>query len=213
MHPNPTSRRPGPQVSVLPADEQPPVPPFGLGTSRPSQPPYLRLLLAAALLLTAVVLFGFNEWFRSAEAAAGEHVIGWVTTGTTALDWGEAVTFFGLGTQHAMGLRITAGCSSAMLIIPLLLVGAGFMLSRRSTISRILAGTGIGAAVLIVTNQVRIGLIASFFQKWGAEGFGWAHAVVGSILSLVGVAASVTALLLVAMRRPRSNDRLNGSPQ
>ncbi|MEU2718304.1 archaeosortase/exosortase family protein [Streptomyces sp. NPDC007205] len=189
------------------------MPTLGLGTSRPSQPPYLRLVLATVLLLTAGALFGFNEWFRSAEAAAGEHVIGLVTTGTTALDWGEAVTFFGLGTPHAMGLRITAGCSSAMLIIPLLLVGAGFMLSRRSTVSRILAGTGIGAALLIATNQVRIGLIASFSQRWGEEGFGWAHAVVGSLLSLVGVAASVTALLLVAMRRPQRDGRLNGSSQ
>ncbi|WP_164992578.1 archaeosortase/exosortase family protein [Streptomyces sp. L2] len=158
------------------------------------------------------MLFGFNEWFRSAEAAAGVHVIGLVTTGTTLLDWDEAVTFFGLGTPHAMGLRITAGCSSAMLIIPLLLVGAGFMLSRRSTVPRILAGTGIGAILLVITNQVRIGLIASFSQKWGSEGFGWAHTVVGSLLSLVGVAASVTALLLVAMRRRKPSGRLEGAP-
>ncbi|MDX3763423.1 archaeosortase/exosortase family protein [Streptomyces sp. AK02-04a] len=197
---------------MLPADGQPPAPTLGLGTLGPSQPPYLRFVLAVALFSTAGALYGFNEWFRSAEAAAGEHVIGLVTTGTTSLDWDSAVTFFGLGTPHAMGLRITAGCSSAMLIIPLLLVGAGFMLSRRSTISRILTGTVIGAAVLVATNQVRIALIASFSQKWGEEGFGWAHTVVGSILSLVGVAASVTALLLVAMRRQKRDDRLSGSP-
>ncbi|MFD8396199.1 archaeosortase/exosortase family protein [Streptomyces sp. NPDC059680] len=157
------------------------------------------------------MLFACNAWFRSAEAAAGERIIGLVTTGTTSLDWDAAVTFFGLGTQHAMGLRITAGCSSAMLIIPLLLVGAGFMLSRRSTVSRILAGTGIGAVVLVVTNQLRIGLIASFSQKWGDVGFGWAHTVVGSLLSLVGVAASVTILMLVALRRRKPVDRPEGA--
>ncbi|MFE7975696.1 archaeosortase/exosortase family protein [Streptomyces shenzhenensis] len=170
-------------------------------------------MLAAALFFTSGALFAFNGWFRSVEAAMGEYVLGLVTTGTTALNWDQAVTFFGLGTQHAMGLRITAGCSSAMLIIPLLLVGAGFMLSRRSTVARILAGTAIGAALLVVTNQLRFGLIAWFSQEWGYEGFGWAHTVVGSLVSLVGVALSVTVLLLVAMRRRESQAQLNGVPR
>ncbi|MDN3026034.1 archaeosortase/exosortase family protein [Streptomyces sp. S.PB5] len=186
------------------------MPVLGLGASRPSQPHYFRYALAAALLLAAGALFAFNEWFRSVEAALGEHVLGVVTTGTTSLNWNEAVAFFGLGTRHAMGLQITAGCSSAMLIIPLLMVGAGFMLSRRSTVSRILAGTGVGAAVLVATNQLRFGLIAVFSQKWGYEGFGWAHTVVGSVISLVGVAASVSVLLLVAMRRRQGRGRLSG---
>ncbi|MER6529120.1 archaeosortase/exosortase family protein [Streptomyces sp. NPDC001508] len=167
-------------------------------------------MLAAALLLTAGALYAFNGWFRSVEAALGEHVVGLVTTGNTTLNWDDAVAFFGLGTERAMGLRITAGCSSAMLIIPLLLVGAGFMLSRRAPVTRILAGTAIGAALLVLTNQLRFGLIASFSQKWGYEGFGWAHTVIGSIVSLVGVAVSVTVLLLVAMRRAKPRTPLNG---
>ncbi|MFF0226958.1 archaeosortase/exosortase family protein [Streptomyces sp. NPDC004629] len=197
-------------MSVLSLGKRPSVQALGLGAARPAQPSYLRLGLAAALLLTAGALYAFNEWFRSVEAALGEHVVGLVTTGNTALSWDQAVTFFGLGTQHAMGLRITAGCSSAMLIIPLLLVGAGFMLSRRAPVARILAGTAIGAALLILTNQLRFGLIALFSQKWGYEGFGWAHTVIGSIVSLVGVAVSVTVLLLVAMRRAEPRTPLNG---
>ncbi|WP_369228688.1 archaeosortase/exosortase family protein (plasmid) [Streptomyces sp. R39] len=167
-------------------------------------------MLAAALFCASGALFAFNGWFRSVEAAMGEYVLGLVTTGTTALNWDQAVTFFGLGTQHAMGLRITAGCSSAMLIIPLLLVGAGFMLSRRSTVARVLAGTAVGAALLVVTNQLRFGLIAWFSQEWGYEGFGWAHTVIGSLISLVGVALSVTVLLLVAMRRREPGAELSG---
>ncbi|MGI5444031.1 archaeosortase/exosortase family protein [Streptomyces shenzhenensis] len=200
-------------MSVLSFGKRPSVQAIGLGAARPSQSSYLRLALAAALLFTSGALFAFNGWFRSVEAAMGEYVLGLVTTGTTALNWDQAVAFFGLGTQHAMGLRITAGCSSAMLIIPLLLVGAGFMLSRRSTIARILAGTAIGATLLVVTNQLRFGLIAWFSQEWGYEGFGWAHTVVGSLVSLVGVALSVTILLLVAMRRREPQAQLNGVPQ
>lgn len=200
-------------MSVLAPGKRPSAQTIGLGAARPAQAPYLRFALAAALLFTAGALFTFNEWFRSVEAALGEYVVGLTTTGTTSLDWDQAVTYFGLGTQHAMGLRITAGCSSAMLIIPLLLVGAGFMLSRRSTVARILAGTAVGAALLVLTNQLRFGLIASFSQKWGYEGFGWAHTVVGSLVSLVGVAVSVTVLLLVAMRRREPLPRLNGAPR
>jgi exosortase/archaeosortase family protein len=188
------------------------VPVIGLGSSGESRAPYLRIAISASFVVIAVALYYFNEWFRSVEAAAGEHSIALVTDGHTAIIWDRAVALFGLGTPHAMGLRITAGCSSALLILPLLLVGAGFMASHRSTIPRILAGTGIGAALLVVTNQLRLCLIAFFYQQWGDDGFGWAHTVVGSLLSLVGVAASVAALLLVAMRRREPRDQLNGAP-
>lgn len=160
-----------------------------------------------------MALFAFNAWFRSVEAAAGEYVVGLVTTGSTDLNWDQAVAYFGLGTPHVIGLQISAGCSSAMLISPILLIGAGFMLGGRSTVPRILAGTGIGAAVLVLTNQLRIGMIAWFSQQWGLDGLGWAHTVFGSVLSLVGVAASVTALLLVAMRRREPGERLDGAAQ
>ncbi|MEV7003983.1 archaeosortase/exosortase family protein [Streptomyces sp. NPDC093982] len=190
----------------------PQVPVIGPESSEVSRPPYLRIALTASFVLAAAALYAFNGWFRSVEAAAGEHSIGLITDGNTHTIWDEAVTLFGLGTQHAMGLRITAGCSSALLIVPLLLVGAGFMISRRSTVVRILAGTGIGAAVLVVTNQLRLCLIAWFSQQWGHEGFGWAHTVLGSLLSLVGVAASVIVLLLVAMRRQEPGEPSNGAP-
>jgi exosortase/archaeosortase family protein len=166
-----------------------------------------------AFVLIAGALYAFNGWFRSVEAAAGERSIGLVTDGNTTTIWDQAITLFGLGTRHAMGLRITAGCSSALLILPLFLVGAGFMASRRSTIARILAGTAIGAAVLVVTNQLRLCLIAWFAQEWGHDGFGWAHTVIGSLLSLVGVAASVAILLLLAMRQREPVERLDGAPE
>lgn len=201
VQPNPTFRRPRVGVSVLRAAGEPPVPGTGLETSTASRPPYLRYAVAASFVFVAVSLYAFNEWCRSAEAAAGEQVIGWVTTGETALHWERAIAFFGLGTEHAMGLRITAGCSSALLIFPLLLLGAGFMLGGRSTVPRILAGTVVGAAVLVVTNQLRLCLIAWASQSWGLDGFGWSHTVFGSVLSLVGVGASVTALYLIAMQR------------
>lgn len=213
MQPNPSSRHTGPGGSAILTAGPPQVPVIGVGSPREERPPYLRIAIAASFAAIATALYAFNEWFRSVEAAAGERSIKLVTDGHTATIWDQAVTLFGLGTSHAMGLRITAGCSSALLILPLLLVGAGFMISQRSTIPRILAGTGIGAAVLIVTNQLRLCLIAWFSQQWGDEGFGWAHTVVGSLLSLVGVAASVTALLLVAMRRQEPRVPMNGAAQ
>jgi len=189
------------------------VPAVGLDAATESRPPYVRFAIAASFVAISAALYLFNEWFRSVEAAAGEQSIRLVTDGNTATIWDQAVTLFGLGTPHAMGLRITAGCSSALLILPLLLLSAGFMLGQRSTVPRILAGAGTGAAVLVVTNQLRLCLIAFFSQQWGEEGFGWAHTVVGSLLSLVGVAASVAALLLIAMRRQEPRIPANGASE
>ena len=113
---------------------------------------------------------------------------------------------FLLPDARAFALKITPECTSAFLIAPFAIVGATMLLRRRLDPMRVLLGVSIAAVLLVLANQLRVGMIAGLIDGFGLqEGYKWGHLVLGSLLSIVFLAGSLALLLwVVASGYPRS---------
>lgn len=161
-----------------------------------------KVLTATGLLAIAAFLVAFLHVFQSVEAYIAAHVYGAGTP--TSVDFRHAIVFFGLARPGGFGLRITPECCSALLIVPVALVAAGLLARPRVRWQRVLAGFAVASAVLIASNQLRLGVIAWAVNRFGlGAGFEWSHVVAGSIISLV-FAVGALALLVWISARERS---------
>ncbi|MFB9713338.1 archaeosortase/exosortase family protein [Arthrobacter methylotrophus] len=116
--------------------------------------------------------------------------------------------------DRLIAFNVTSECSAVVLIAPLLVVGAFFILSQRVSWLRGLAGIVSMLVIVIVTNQARLGLIAWATQTWGiSPGYEISHRLVGSLLGIAGFIASLIALILVSgLRRARTVKEEGGLP-
>jgi exosortase/archaeosortase family protein len=156
--------------------------------------------LATAVLLTAlaICLFAFLSFWQSVEAAEASYLYG--VGAPTSFNFSRAVVFFGLGRSNGYGLRITPECCSALLIAPAALLSALLTVRQRVPVRRILGGFGAATLLLLLSNQVRLGVIAWSIGEFGlTKGFEWGHAVIGSVVSLVFAAGSLAILAWVAL--------------
>ena len=152
-----------------------------------------RAAAIAALAVTATALLVFEYPFRHLEAVAASAMIG-LTTPTLAATKAPII-WFGLGQPGAFGLVITPDCSSALLLVPLCLLGIGLVIPRRLHAGRVAGGLG-GAAVLLVGgNMARIGVIAVAVRIAGLGlGYQVGHLIIGSLVSIICIAVSLVFL-------------------
>lgn len=171
----------------------------------PARPGGVRRLTryAAALggVAAAITLLLSEHWYRGVEA---------VVTGDTVSKWlgfpvivsrAQQTMFFafrGTGPSHMLGLQITLGCSSVLLLAPILLL-TGVLLSLRNVSPlRVLFAAAIAGSLVVFINVVRLVMIAAMVDWWGvAAGFGWGHTLFGSVLMLLGLAAALGSFVLV----------------
>lgn len=170
----------------------------------------LRLVPVVFLVAAVALLILQNASFRGFEARCARPIVGLVT-GAGSSSAVRDVVFFSLGTNHAVGLRITTGCTTVVLLVPYLLIMAAIVAKSTVPVTRILAATAIGAAMLVTVNVLRLTVIAWATSVWGLKrGFEISHFLVGSILALAGFAAAmvVSVRLLTlgggARHRPRA---------
>ena len=160
----------------------------------------IRLVPMAVLAGIAILLVVFQHQFRDLEAAVAAQLCS-VITPTLAAP-GAPIVWFGLGTSSGFGLVITPDCSSALLIAPLCVLGIGLMVPRKLSPRRVCAGLAVAAALLVVGNMARIGLIAEMIHLYGiGTGYQLGHLVLGSLLSIVCIATSMVALTLIVTGR------------
>lgn len=173
---------------------------------RRSASPLPKALTAAALVIVAALLVAFLHVFQSAEAFIATRLY---SAGTpTSVDFHDAIVFFGLGRPGGFGLRITPECSAALLIVPIALVAAGMLARPRVRWNRVLVGFAAASAVLIASNQLRLGVIAWAVHQFGLEaGFQWSHVVVGSVISLVFTIVALVVLVRIAAGEPAGEAR------
>jgi exosortase/archaeosortase family protein len=165
-----------------------------------SSHPGNRLVAIAVLAAITVLLLVFQYQFRDVEAAAAARLYGAVTPTLAAP--GAPIVWFGLGAPGAFGLVITPDCSSALLIAPLCVLGIGLSIPRKLALRRVCAGLAVAAALLVAGNLARIGLIAVMIRLYGiGTGYQLGHLVLGSLLSVVCIAASLTVLTLIITGR------------
>lgn len=161
-----------------------------------------RVSAAAVLVGASTLLLVFQTVFRGWEAQLASVLF---SAGTpTSANSERATVYFGLGQPGAFGLRITPECSAAFIIAPLALIGAAMLWRQRIAVSRVLFGVGVAALLVALSNQLRVGMIAWLIESFGLQdGYRWGHLVVGSIVSLLFLAASLVLLVWIVSASPR----------
>lgn len=151
-------------------------------------------------LVLALLLFQYQ--FRHLEAAAAAGVYGLITPTLAASS--APIVWFGLGMPGAFGLVITPECSSALLLAPLCVLGMGLMIPRKLAVRRVFAGLAVAAVFLVTGNLARIGLIAMMIRVFGlGTGYQVGHLILGSLVSIVCIAASMVVLAMIVTGRGR----------
>lgn len=164
----------------------------------------LRVLLALPLLTGAALIVWQQAFFRIVETTVGQRWLGLVMGGD--LRQAKDVLVFPWSVPPFAGLRVGPECTVALLISPLIVVGALLLaLSVRFSIARLLTGLLIGSVLLMLINQVRIAVIALSIQHYGTTGYEISHKFVGTLMGLVGFTLALLVMLKVGagMRRER----------
>lgn len=146
-----------------------------------------------------------DDWLRVAEARLFVPLVSLVTGGHDAVAAGSIV-WFARGTSRVFGLNITAECTTALLLIPLVAIITGFVVFSPLPLPRLLAALLLGSSLLLLVNAVRVAGIAWATWMWGEHpGYEYSHVFVGSAFALLGFVASlgVAAWILVRGRPSR----------
>jgi exosortase/archaeosortase family protein len=170
------------------------------GAALPRTLPASRVLVALLVAL-AVVLVLAHRAYQTAEIGLASVVLGLVTPGSVYFAPGREAVYFGLGTTHPLGLQMTPECTSAFLVIPLVLVGAVLIALRPRISGRVLGSLAVAAVVLIVVNQLRILALAGLVGWLGTDrGYYWGHTMIGSLVSVLGGAVALVLFGWLATR-------------
>ncbi|MGI9092267.1 MAG: hypothetical protein ACR2FF_02220 [Mycobacteriales bacterium] len=173
----------------------------GILQLRGPHPAAAKVLTATGLVMVAALLAVFLRLFRGVEALIAARL--YSAGMPTSVDFRGAIVFFGLGQPGGFGLRITPECTSAVLIAPIALVAAGLLSRPRVRWHRVLTGFLAASAVLVIADQLRLGVIAWAVQQFGLQaGFQWSHVVVGSVISLVSAVGALVILVRIAAGEP-----------
>jgi exosortase/archaeosortase family protein len=97
---------------------------------------------------------------------------------------------------------MTPECTSAFLVLPLLLVGAVMIALRPRITRRVLVALAVGGLAVVVVNQFRVLTLVGLVKWLGVDtGYYWGHTLLGSMVSVFGGAAALVAFVWLATRR------------
>lgn len=158
-------------------------------------------LLVGVLLALAVGLVVGHVAYQTAEVSLAGLLLGLFSSSGVYVAAAQQTVYFGLGTPHPLGLTMTPECTSAFLLVPLVLVGALLIGLRPRIGRRVLGSLGVAAVVLIVVNQVRILVMAGLVNWLGTDrGYYWGHTMVGSMVSVFGGAIALVLFVWLTTR-------------
>jgi len=162
-------------------------------------------VLALSLLAAAAALVCWHGAYRSLEVRLAALLIRAVTSSGVHTVPERQTVYFGLGTDYAIGLKITPECTSAFLVVPLLAVAAAMLWLRPRITRRVLIALGIGAAVLVLVNQFRVLTLVGLISNLGRHrGYYLGHTLLGSMVSVFGGAIALVIFVWLATRTPRA---------
>ncbi|MDO5627158.1 MAG: hypothetical protein Q4G43_02445 [Mobilicoccus sp.] len=166
----------------------------------------IRALLAFAFLAAAALVLLVQEPFVQAEAQAAATLARAGLVGEAAS--AGPIVWVGIGTADVMAMRITALCSTIVLVTPVLLLGAALLYGlRRAHLHRILGGIAVGLALVLVANQARYLMLGWLGTTFGHRAFLLGHHWIGAIGVLALFALSLFLTVKIAaggIERPSS---------
>lgn len=168
-------------------------------------------LLIALLLVFATVLVLLHSAYQAAEISLAGLLLHVITSSGVYIDAGHETVYFGLGTHAPLGLTMTPECTSAFLLIPLVVVAAVLIALRPAISRRVVVSLGVAALILIIVNQLRILTLAALVGWLGTNsGYYWGHTLIGSLVSVFGGAIALVLFVWLATKRPKR--RSDGRP-
>jgi exosortase/archaeosortase family protein len=142
----------------------------------------------------------YNERIRDFEAWLAGHVITVAARLPSGNSVNQPIVWFPAKTEE-IGLVITPECTVALLMVPFIIASA-LLVWQRVPLIRPLVGLAVAVVMLIIVNQLRLLGIVLFVKQMGyASGYYWGHTLVGSIITIMGLATSLATFALVAVRR------------
>lgn len=149
----------------------------------------IRRALGLGLLAAALLIVILRDAVAVLEASAAADITGPLLPGQSQ-SIGNLV-FLGLGTPARAAMAITPLCSTVVLIVPVLLIGAAmFTWLRQALVHRIAAGVAVAAVLVIAANIGRYVLLGILLVSFGRDAFQIGHHWIGAIgvLALFGLA-------------------------
>ncbi|WP_084467295.1 exosortase P [Actinokineospora inagensis] len=157
--------------------------------------------LAAVLVAAAVALVIGNRLYRTAEMTLASGILRLATGSGVYLVPERQAVYFGLGSAHAFGLRMSPECTSAFLVLPLLLIAAVLIGLRGRVAGRVLGALAVAVAVVVAVNQLRVLTLVGLISWLGTDqGYYWGHTFFGSMISVVGGAGALVLFVWQATR-------------
>lgn len=157
---------------------------------------WARVTGALCLAALGALMFWQQGVIRDGEATLAGDWFGTVLGGSVHTS--EDVVYFSWVDGRAVGMRITAECTVALLTGPLCLLGGTLLAFTRARWQRLLVGVAAGLVAVVVVNQLRLVLIAVSMQHWGLPGYHVSHKFVGTVVALAGFVAGTLLMLRIA---------------
>ena len=166
----------------------------------------IRLATSLALCGIACLVVRENVQIRDFEAWLSGHIITVAAGLNAGHTFGTPTVWF--PTKHAeIGLVITPECTASLLMVPFIAASA-LLVWQRVALVRPLVGLAVAVVSLIMVNQLRLLGIVWFVKAMGfSSGFYWGHTLVGSIVTIVGLASSLAMFAMLAIRRKEKQPR------
>lgn len=160
---------------------------------------------APVLLLMAVALVAWNGAYRTVEVVLAGRLIRLFTSDGVYVSTVHHSVYFGLGGDRPFGLRMSPKCTSMLLVLALLLIAA-VMIALRPVITRqVLGALGVAMVLLVLLNQLRMLMFVGLVNWFGTNrGYILGHTMLGSLVSVLGGAASLVLFVWLVTRSPRN---------
>jgi exosortase/archaeosortase family protein len=163
-----------------------------------------RLALIAALTALLGFTLGVDGRIRGWEAMLSSHVVSLVTGTRTGVNPFLAIVSFTRPDGPPTGLQITPECTSAFLVLPILIVTGLMVWLRKQLTFWPIIGLLVTTVLLFGTNQIRILTVVLLIRGLGFDdGYYWGHTMIGSLISVFGIGLSLVVYVLFAIRRGR----------
>lgn len=155
-----------------------------------------RITVGIALVVAAVLLVLFEERFRILEAGVASYWLAPFVPGGVR----HYLNYFILEVEpgRTIAFMVTIECTIAFLTAPVLALSGVILATTRVGWAQVGKALFFSTALIFVTNQLRLGVIALGSQALGFEvGYELTHRLFGSVLSIVGFSAAYLVFVVV----------------
>lgn len=155
-----------------------------------------RITVGIALVVAAVLLVLLEERFRILEAGVASYWLAPFVPGGVR----HYLNYFILEVEpgRTIAFMVTIECTIAFLTAPVLALSGVILATTRVGWAQVGKALFFSTALIFVTNQLRLGVIALGSQALGFEvGYELTHRLFGSVLSIVGFSAAYLVFVVV----------------